>query len=264
MKKSNKLLLFTLLLPLVLLALANLSLLAKYKGGDYITSKQIHAEQYERKEFAPPVCLSVEGIKSINIFASDTFAIEFDKREEMRMYKIDQKGAEVLSGPPKPRFEQRGDTLAITGYDTLRIKNTSSGKLREVLNNFQSLNLYCRNIPTLLFDGSQIVIFQNKRPALGPSSLLVLKNGSLSLGDLSESNSDTTSYYYDSLHVKAIRSIVNLNPHTSIGGLRVELDSFSMFNDVSAKIGHVDIRFTDRTNLSLTGANLRKIPLKNP
>jgi hypothetical protein len=62
--------------------------------------------------------------------------------------------------------------------------------------------------------------------------------------------------------VQEIKSYLSLNPFATIRELQVELDSFSIIDDVAAKIGNPAIRFNDHSTLHLRGANIRKLPLK--
>jgi hypothetical protein len=253
MKKSNKLLLSAVLLPLVLLGIVHLNLYARYKAGNFISAKQLHAEQFERKELPSPVYLSVNGIGNITIVPSDTFAVEFDKVYINEREKFLQKG---LQGPDL-HYYRKGDTLAITGQDTVSQDNQASIR---AIQPFPGITLYCRRIKTMEFNDAHIFIKQAKGSILTNPSL-ILKNSFCLLGDFEE-DPDTSCCTYDSLRVQEIKSTLNLNQYVAIRELSVELDSFSILNDGSAKIGNPVIRFNDQSTLNLKGANIRKLSLK--
>jgi hypothetical protein len=256
MKKSNKLLLYTVLLPLVLLGLIHLSLYARYKAGKFVTGRQLHTELYERKEFPSPPVLLVRGVYNILVIPSDTFAVEYDKKFIRVRTEITREGAQTSSNIPALHYYHKGDTLEIIGYDTLSMKSDPDEKK---ITSFPSIVLYCRNIRTMGFEGGNISIQQEKRPALAPVSLLIMKNGTCTLGDPHNDRTGSVPDNYDDLRIESINSSIFLNPNIAIRNLHLEMDSTSYIDDNSARIGRLGIRCSDRSKINLHGANLNNL-----
>src|SRR5882757_60849 len=183
MKKSNKLLLLTALLPLILLGLVHFSLYARYKAGNFVTEKQLHSERYERKELPAPVVLSVKGVDYVDVIPSDTFAVEFDKEITRKRTRVVQEGRQAYSYLPELHYYRRGDTLEIVGLNTDTLALYSNPGEKQGAWSFPHITLYCRGIRTMAFEMGHVTLQQEKRPALAPATHLILKNSSFSMED---------------------------------------------------------------------------------
>ena len=258
MKKSNKLLLLTALLPLVLLGLVHLSLYARYKAGNIVTGRQLHKEQYERKEFPSPLVLLVKGVYNIQIISSDTFAVEYNKAFIGEREEVIREDARTPTHLPALHYYQKGDTLEIIGYDSLSMKGNPDQKN---ITPFPSIFLYCRGIRTMDFEEANITIQQQKRSALLPASLLMVKNGTCKLGSPEIDPPGSASYNYDDLRVESVNSSIFLNSNVVIRDLQLEMDSASYIDGNAARIGSLNVRCSNRSQLKFSGANLSKLKI---
>lgn len=258
MKKSNKLLLYTALIPLVLLGLIHLSLYARYKAGKIVTGRQLHKEQYERKEFPSPLVLLVKGVDNIRVIPSDSFAVEYNKNFIEERAEVIREDAQASSDLPALHYYQKGDTLEITGYDTLSMKRNPDQK---EIATFPGIVLYCRYIRTMDFEGATVTIQQDKRPALTPAGLLIIKNGTCTLGSPENDIPGSASYNYGGLRMESVNSSIFLNPTAVIRDLQLKMDSTSYIDDHAARIGSLSIRCSDRSQVNLQGANLSNLKI---
>ena len=267
MKKSNKLLLLTAVLPLILLGLVHLSLYARYKAGNFVTEKQLRSERYERKELPAPVVLWVRGVDYVDVIPSDTFAVEFDKQITRKRTQVVQAGMAAYSYLPELHYSRRGDTLEIVGLNTDTLALLSHPGEKQGAWSFPRITLYCRGIRTMAVEMGHVTLHQEKRPALAPASRLILNNSSFSIGDGDIDNTDLLPipYYYDTLRVEEAKSsslLLSLN--TAFRDLTVELDSSSFIDDNNAKIEALHIRCDEHSKINLNGANLRKVQMIRP
>jgi len=265
MKKSNKLLLLTAVLPLIILSLVHLSLYARYKAGNFVTEKQLHSERYERKELPAPVVLWVRGVDYVDVIPSDTFAVEYDKEITRKRTQVVQAGIPASSYLPGLHYSRRGDTLEIVGFETDTLALFSNPGQPQPAHTFPHITLYCRGIRTMAFEVVHVTLQQEKRPALAPDSRLILKNSSFSLEDPEPFRYSPIPYYYDALRVEeAESSSLLLSPNAVLRDLTVELNSSSFIDDNNAKIEALHIQCEEHSKINLNGANLRKVQMIRP
>ena len=269
MKRSNKLLLLTALLPLIFISVVHFSLYAKYKSGDFVTEKQEHTERYDRKELPAPVYLSIKGIRSVYIVSSDTFAVEYPKEYNAVKRGVYKKeiGANgtvttVSIDEPELHYLRNGDTLTIVGYDSAAWNNSAIEHKEE--HSFPSITLFCRGIRTMAFEGADVNMEQEKKSAMAPDSRILLKGSGFAFGNPDADQAEGLPHLYETIRVQAENSKLDLNTNVVINNLELTLDSLSSVNDHSAQIGHLDMHWSDRSQIQLSGSNLRKLQAVKP
>ena len=112
MKTSDKLLLTAALSSLGILGLVQVTLYAKYRSGNFVTEKELHAEQFTVYKMAAPEYLSVQGLLRVHIIPSDSFYIEVEKNTDFPRSGpvMIVKGVRV-PGPAAIAYHVEGDTF---------------------------------------------------------------------------------------------------------------------------------------------------------
>jgi hypothetical protein len=258
MKTSDKLILTTALSSLGILGLVQVTLYAKYRSGDIVTEKELHAEQFNRYEMAAPRYLFVEGMLQVHIIPSDSFYIEVEKRID-----IPRKGPMIIvngtdvSRPVHVAFQDKQDTLTITGNNIQKINRRDNPY---VLWNLPRVNIYCRDLKEIRVVNAQIILEGD--PALRPScTRMQVENAILWIGQFDEQEGAPYELraFYDSLSIRSISSTVRLNDKAEVRALKIDLEGTTELLEGGADIERPYFRYGDSSKVSLTGRTLQRL-----
>ena len=258
MKTSNKLLLTAALSSLGILGLVHLTLYAKYKSGEILTEKDLHAEQFTVYKMAAPEYLSVHGMLRVHIIPSDSFYLEVEKNPGFPPAGpiLVVKGVRI-GGAAAIAYHVEGDTLSITG-DT--VGNIDLHENPTILRNLPQVNIYCRHIKEMKLAKGQVILDGDRSP-VSSFNRLVLTDALLWIGQFGEweGSRDVQPAYYDSLSIQAENSTVLLNRYAEVRVLQAGLTGTSELLDEDANIEKPYIRCGEITKLHLTGQTMQRL-----
>jgi hypothetical protein len=259
MKMSDKLLLAFFLVSLGLFGVIHLALYAEYKRGDILSTKELHDEKFVKYRMPAPQYLSLTGALWVNIIPSDSFYIEFPKKETHPAdgYFVNLKGAGKAK---QERYRVSGDTLLISGDNELPIHRPyAEFPYRLVIT---EVNVYCRGLKEIRTRNGETCLKGAGETRTPVSTRLVAENSTLWIGEYYNTlPAGTPKETFDSLDIESRNSIILLNAPAVIRSMHVRLDDHSEINDQHAMIGRPQISYDSSSRVNLTGENLHKAQL---
>jgi hypothetical protein len=264
MKTSDKLLLTFLLVFLAIFGAVNLALYAEYKHGDILTARDLHEEAFVKYRMPAPKYLSLSGTLWVNIIPSDSFYVEFQKKE-MNLeegFFVKKKQAVVKT----QSYRLQGDTLLIDGNNDVTIHRPFSDFRYRM--DLSEINIYCRGLREIRVNNGQVLLRGGRagegagEGGLSATTRLVAENSTLWIGEYKDPpEPGTPAERFDSLDIESRNSIVLLNSHSVIRSLHMRLDDSSELNDQHASVGIPEIDYSHNSRVNLTGVNLKKAQL---
>lgn len=271
MKTSDKLLLIFSLSALGVFGALHLVLYAKYRKGDILSEKDLHAEQFTKYKAPAPGSLFLQGRLQVNIIPSDTFYFELQKEANGKVNYWRKGDSLILSGNPAVRFNPDG--TMIIDKEAVIHKEEPRGEPPGDFNphgpvmgyrNLPVVNVYCGPLISIYLEDVQAMITGEKNPSRFRADIGLI-NAQLLVGEYYY-NQDTTARkeFYDGLRIRSLNGNIFLNRYAVIRGLDVELDRRSEINDQNAEIAGGEIHYMDSSRVNLGGANLKKLQLITP
>ena len=262
MKTSDKILLISSLSSIGIFGLVHLALYAKYRRGDILMEKNLHAQQLAVHPIPAPRWLVVRGLLRTHIIPSDSFAIEFlDGMDEVRRIRLKQAGGLFPEKVEEPFYHREGDTLFIEGDKGQEIDQQFASQMRPAP--FPIVNVYCRGLELIEMEGGQITLVGGTR-ARPAGANLAIRNGVLWVGQYHSQADKDYPDLFDTVQVRASGSTVMLNNPVMVARLQANLTNHSLIDDRNIDIGQLALNCDSTSKVSFTGKNLQKLRPAGP
>lgn len=242
MKRSDKFILGSFILALVVIFASYLILYGQYKQGHIKTLKDKDAEQMI--VYRPPSFrfISLSGTVWVNIIPSDSQFVELPPGENRGN---------------TPTLRLSGDTLFITGSNPIPLHRAYADWYYR--HSFLPINIHVHQPREISITNGQLMLTGAKDSSILNSAVLKATNSTVWIGEYNEpSHREQPKEFFDSLNIQLDNTILLLNRPAVINHLHVRLDNNSELNDRSAIIGYPDISSSRESHVSLTGDNLKK------
>lgn len=260
MKTSDKLLLTAVLTAMGLFGLVHLGLYAKYRKGELVTEKALHAADFTTYHLPQPQYVVVEGRMRTRIVPSDSFFIELRKNDErsreVRLLALPkdkpiyEKGMNPEGDVETLTYRMSGDTLIIQGGDPRPWPESFDIPLGLTT----MVTLHCRNLPIEIRQGEVVLAGS---PLAGADHRLSVRNGRVVIGELIRPTDGRE--FFDTIRMQAYRSKVTLNPAAIVTSLQAQIQDHSLLEDHQTTLGGLLLCIDSSSRASLTGPNLEKL-----
>ena len=243
MRTSNRLLLIFFIGSLSFFVIVALALREKYNKGEILDLPDPEGEIVTYHPARLPSSLSLSGNLNVRIMPSDTFSLQWERREGIH---ID--------------FRESGDSLIIV---------EDTGYARDPNNRRQSFNylpwviVHCGPLQRLQLSGVLALLRGTRSPG-GFRVGLDIYNTQLCLGDNPDDRRNHPPLFYDSVQVQAVNSSLQLFRNTMARKLDIQLDDRSEIHDFGAQLDSPVLRCADSAQIHLTGRTLRRIETNIP
>ena len=237
MKTSNKILLGTFAGILLVLTAIHVALYAKYKKGDFVTVAQLHEQRYDKHVLNGVNKVEVSGLENLEIYPSDTFRIELEKRDGKK---------------PELSFEQKGDVLVLKGGT---VQKNSEGK-DEVLRSYTGAVIY---MPS----GVLINITECEARFRGADDTIKAYSGNItasyaSLSFGAEKKEKKATGYFNNISINATGGRVEFSNDAVFKELGISLTT-SEITDMGFTADKITLNADDKSDITLKGTNLKKV-----
>jgi len=259
MKTSNKLLIAGAAGVLLLIGAIQMALYSSWKSGKIVSPTTLHAENFVKYTLPSPTYLSISGVLWVNLIPSDTFSIEFPKKNNLKekTTRIPQRFA---NGDNELSYRQSGDTLFITGNNKAAIYRPYADWFYRM--NQMQVNIHGRNLKGIFLVNSQLDYRGAAWPAGSPVTTLSADSSTVWIGDRAlRDDQSVDKEFFDHIGIRSVNSVVLLNASASIQNLQADLDDHSELIDQKALIDSVRIGYDRDSRIGLTGINLKKAVL---
>lgn len=263
MKTSDKILLIAVLTTMGLFGLVHLGLYAKYRKGDIVTEKMLHATAFAAYPLPVPKHIVVEGRMRTRIVPSDSFFIELRKNNEgsaeVRLLALPQDGMIYEKGNSPEgdtktlTYRMSGDTLIIRGGDPRPWPESLDIPLPLAT----MVTLHCRNLPIDIRQGEVVL---RGSPVAGADYTLSVRSGRIVIGELVRSTDGRE--LFDTIRVQAYQSKITLNPAAIVTDLLAQINDRSLLEDHHITLGGLTLDADSSSRADLTGPNLEKLRSK--
>jgi len=262
MKTSDKILLISSLSSIGIFGLVHLALYAKYRRGDILMEKTLHAQQLAVHPMSAPRWLVVSGLLRTHIIPSDSFAIEFlGDLDDVRMMRPKQPGGLFPEKTTEPFYHREGDTLFIEGDKSQDIDQRYANQMMQ--GPFPVVNVYCRGLELIEMQGGQITLVGGTRAR--PASVnLAIRNGILWVGQNHSRFDKDYPDLFDTVQFRASGSTVMLNNPVMAARLQASLTNHSVMDDRNIDIGQLALDCDSSSKAGFTGKNLKKLRPAGP
>lgn len=240
MKTSNKILLGTLVVPLLVITLIHVSLYAKYRSGRYVSMKSVEEDRFTRLPLKHITTVALYGLTNVSISASGAARMEIEK-----------------NGSSQFHYNIHGDSLIIHGDSTVKRADGSE----EIERSYQAVNIYLPAPATIAARESQLKI-TGSSDSLGATSY----HFSLINSDFKMENDygDSTHAYFKTIYIQADHSSeIELNQNATLQELELNLLE-SAFTDNGASINKLTVATDKGSTVTLKGSNLQKTTFTKP
>jgi hypothetical protein len=236
MKTSNKILLGTFLLVLVIITSIHVAIYAKYKSNDYITLQVLHEERYATYALHDIQSVYLAGLQSVTIIPADTAKLEIEK-EGFRELRHD-----IVNG-----------VLTIKGDSVSEHWSSSFDRVR----NSRDVIIYLPRIPAIRATYCELNILGVNDTAKALSFSLDLTGTTVHFTDRKESNTPAKSNFDKLTVTGASHSSIEFSDHSFIKELNLSLDS-SRFDDGGADCRAITIHADNESSVKMNGKNINK------
>lgn len=240
MKTSNKILLGTFAGILLVLIAIHVALYAKYKKGDFVTVEQLHEQKYDKHVLNGVNKVEVSGLENLEIYPSDTFRIELEKREDKKQELI---------------FEQKGDVLVLKGGTT---QKNSEGK-DEVYRSFTGAVIYMPANVSINITECEASFKGADDTTKAYSGNITARNASLTFG--AGKRDEKATGYFNNISINATGGRVEFSDDAAFKELNISLTT-SEITDLGFMADKIAVNADDKSVISLKGANLKKVMTK--
>jgi hypothetical protein len=275
MKTSNKILLIALLLLFAILGGSQLALHAKFRRGEFITSREIFRRTHVKKVMQAPSYLVIKGIRDVNLIPSDTFALEYQKQSVPDDEVILADGGRSLkkengkeTAVPKPRIYRSGDTLVVDGRDTALLLQSPSMQIIGI----DMVNVYGLSAGQGTIDVELGQIHLPGSGGQGPDYRVILRSGNIEVGAQTEAdyqgylaggNEQPASIH--SLDISATASGLLFQNAIHIGRLRLDLQKGAAAGTLAVpNADSLIVHLADSAQMNFTGELLRRTRFEKP
>lgn len=237
MKTSDRLLLGFFLLVLVIYGAVQFTLYTKYRRGEFVTGRQLSAEQFRTWHTPRPRNLVISHFQWVRIIPSDTF-----------YFGVGVNGKPV-SGQP---FQWLGDTLSIAGEDMMGKSrpDAMTGK-----SGYWMLIVYCPPIDYIRIKDAEVKLTGPFDPS-GQDFQFDLDHTTLSLGTGDYPDTVSRRQYFHGVRIDARAGRINLEEDAHIDSLSMKLDAGCNVYDNGAVLNSVDISGSPKATIHITRGNL--------
>lgn len=253
MKTSNKLIIGFILGFLLVSTAVHLVLYSEYRKGHFVTEKQMHEEDYIKFALPAPRVISFNGTIWVNLVPADHFALELPRKEEDPEAGVFEKGPGASYKAIS--YQQQGDTLLVTGSVTIPIHRPFSGW--PYRHNLPQVTIYGSVLNDVLLNNGQLYLQGANDSTISRSARLTIRNSTLWVGMQYETRRPVPREFFDSLDIRATKSIIVLNTSASIHHLQAELKDSSVITDQYSRLANTLIRSTPDSRVDLTGDALK-------
>jgi len=257
MKKSNKLILGSIFMALVVVTVTHLILYGQYHRGHITTVKLREAEQMVVYHPSAFHYISLSGTVWVNIIPSDSPMVEMSNNgNSADLVGITAK--QPFHGESKgPDLRVSGDTLYITGENTIPIHRPYADWYYR--HSFLPINIYAHQPQGISITNGQLMLVGAKDSAILNSAVLTATNSTVWIGEFNEPrHGEPSKEFFDSLNIQLDNTILLLNRPAVITRLHARLDNNSELNDRSANIAFPEVSTSNDSRVSFTGANIKK------
>ena len=259
MKTSNKLI-AAFIIAFFLGAIAVHGVLySGYRLGHFTTAADIHEEDFVRYKLPAPRVIAIDGALWVNLLHASNFALELPRKNEdpdAGMFQsaptVKIKG--VHAGKPAISYEQRGDTLFITGNVLIPIHRPWSNWIYR--RQLPQVNIYSAAPAEILLNHGQLYLQGAAVPGTHPPTRVTARNSTLWVG-MQYDNRRGPAEYFDSLDIQSANSIIVLNTSATINHLQADLQDSSTVIDQYARFTHPVIRCSPDSRVELAGDALK-------
>ena len=236
MKTSNKILLGTLILVLVIITAIHAAIYAKYKSKDFVTMKVLHEERYNTYKLSGVRSLELNGLQNVKIIPSDTAKLEVQKAGGREVNHTIVNGVLSLSG----------DTL---------MERVNSNLDRE--RNYRDVIIYLPGIENIKAASCNIRIKGSKDAASALSLSFDLANSEVNFSFDERDNTHDVNHFNKITVAKASHSLIELEANAIIKEMNLRMDT-SRFEDGGAQVDSISIHADDASTVQLSGKNISK------
>jgi len=236
MKTSNKILLGTLLLVLVIITAIHAAIYAKYKRNDFVTMQVLHKERYDTYKLSGVRSLVLSGLQNVKIIPSDTAKLE--------VLKVG--GREISHDVVNGVLSLNGDTL---------VEHWNNNLDRE--RNYRDVIIYLPGIENIQSESCNLQIKGSKDPASAQSLSFDLTNSELHFSFEDGDNSHGVNHFNKITVAKASHSLIELEANVLIKEMNLNMDS-SRFEDGAAQVDSISIHADNASTVQLSGKNISK------
>jgi len=263
MKTSNKWLLGFILVTVGFALTAYKILYNEYEKGHFVTTKQIHDEQFISQPIHAPRVIVLDGAIWINLIPADQFSLElprinkdaddglFREQAAVRLKMANGTDAAVT-------WHQNGDTLFVNGHIDRPLHRPWSNYYYRV--GLPQVNLLGPPVNDILVNNSQVYLQGSASAGDKRSARLTVRNSTLWLG-MQYENGSHPSEYFDTVDIQSNNSITIINTPADIGHINMTLTDSSQVHETFATLGSSSIRYSSDSRVNLTGGNLKKTQL---
>jgi hypothetical protein len=235
MKTSNKLLLGIFLSIILLTTTVQLVVYAKYKRGEY--------GQFKREQFSPMTSVSIPAVRFVSITGLGSCNIAPDDKPKL---EIQKESVSTIT------YRIVNDTLFINGDTTKTINDLEQGS-----RNYNLVNIFLPSPIQITTAYSSLKLEAALNPAYAPSYTVQLTKNSY-FGIRKHGRRDNMDFHFNQLHVYSDRSYIELDDHTLINDLNVQLTN-SKINDKEAVIRSLTIDADSTSTVTLSGKNIKAL-----
>lgn len=236
MKTSNKILLGTFLLVLVIITAIHAAIYAKYKRNDFITMQVLHDERYASYTLSNVQALSLISLGNVKIVPSDTAKLEIEK-----------------DGGKELRHDIVNGVLTIKGDSVVDHWSNSFDRVR----NSREVIIYLPRIQHIQAEFSELDIQGVKDSLKALSFSLDIANTDVHFSGNYEENKHSVNSFDQITVTKASHSTVNFSDNTFVKALNLALDS-TEFEDGGADFNSISINSDSKSSVKLSGKNIKK------
>jgi len=231
MKTSNRILLTTLILTLLILTAIHIALFAQLKSGNYTVIKDPFRSEFEEHVLNNVNYVLMDGLGEVTVVPSDTLSVGLRKQDESRVsYKV------------------IGDTLLLQP-DSAEKASVQHDYLPVILNIPSAIPVEAR-FSSVLLQGA-------KDSAKASTNTFILKQSNLIINQRQENYKQ----YWKQLSIIATdESGIDLHQMSFIDSATIQLTNSSL-KDNHATFQKLTLIADDNSKLSLTAGNLKKTTL---
>lgn len=237
MKTSNKLLLGIFLAILILTTTVQLMVLAKYKRGDYTAFRRDQFFTLDKFTLSPVRFVSITGLGNCVLNNSNSTRVEVQ----------DYKNGEIV-------YEVKNDTLFVNAARGMVIGKNNADHFSH---SNKRVNLYLPAAVPIKAAESDLRLAGAPDSGSASSYNVQLEKGSY-LGVYNKKQ-ENTDMYFNRLQVACESSNIQLDDHIIINSLQLDPMVASEMNDKNALIKSITINADDKSNVRLSGKNIKAI-----
>jgi hypothetical protein len=260
MRTSNKLILAFIVVVFGSFLSINGLLHHKYVKGDFVPQEKLWQESFVDHPLPKPRVIVFDGTIWVNLIPADSFVLAMprvnrDPDEGLFQYEPIAKSKIERSRDEAIRYEQRGDTLYVTGTIQAPIHRPYSEWF--YLRGLPVVDVYASSFDDILLNHGQVCLRGVRSGSSHPAHLTIL-NSTLWIGMQYGTTRHDSPESFDSLDVTSGNSEIVVNSPALIRRLHVTLKDSSTLIDQFSAIDSGNIITSADSRINLSGENLKK------